>query len=97
MPRNTSGLKRDAGPGRPKGSRDKHPRSAKRAIEALLEDFGNDVALIESVIRKGLTARPPTSFPYLRLIVEQNAGAPEQDVNVRTVVKHVYETLEGRG
>jgi hypothetical protein len=76
--RNTSGLKRDAGPGRPKGSKDKVPRTARAAVTALIERLGADTELIESVLRKGLSARAPSSFPYLRLLIEQNIGAPEQ-------------------
>lgn len=43
MPRNTSGLKRDAGPGRPKGSRDKYPRSFRKLAEQFCEDHGKDI------------------------------------------------------
>ncbi len=79
--------------GRPKGSRNKFPKASKEAVAALLRKFGSNTALIEAVILAGLKARPPASFPYLRLIVEQQVGLPDQEVNVRTVVQHVYETL----
>lgn len=77
--------------GKPKGAKDKHPRSAKRAIELLLEEFGTDTELIGEVLRKGLQARAPSSFPYLKLVIEQNAGAPDQDLRVVTKVVHVHE------
>lgn len=77
--------------GKPRGAKDKHPRSAKRAVLQLLEDFGNDTTLIRDVLKKGLTAKAPSSFPYLRLIVEQHAGIPDQNVNLYTKVVHIHE------
>lgn len=77
--------------GRPKGAKDRLPRSAKQAVAGLLEKLGSDVELIESVLKKGLAARAPSSFPYLRLLVEQNVGAPDQNVNTKTTVVHKHE------
>lgn len=68
--------------GRPHGAKDKVPRTAKRAVEALIEKFGNDTELIEWVLRRGLQARAPSSFPYLRLIVEHNVGTPDAPENL---------------
>ncbi len=48
-----------------------------------MERFGSDVAFLEDVLRKGLSARAPSSFPYLRLVIEQNAGAPTQIIDVK--------------
>lgn len=76
--------------GKPKGAKDKHPRSAKAAVVGLLERFGHDTALIERVLRRGLEARAPSSFPYLRLIVEQHVGAPDQAVTGVTRVIHEH-------
>ena len=83
--RNTAGLKRGGSPGRPVGAKDRHPRSARRAVEDLLERFGNDPVLIESALRKGIGARPPASFPYLKLVVEKLTGAAEQTITLPTV------------
>ena len=69
--------------GKPKGAKDRFPRSAKRAVVALLERFGTDTALLETVLTKGLQARPPSSFPYLRLVIEQSLAAPEHVVDMR--------------
>ena len=77
--------------GKPAGTKDKHPRTAKRAVLQLLEDFGNDVKLIRGVLTSGLQAKAPASFPYLKLVIEQNAGLPEQDVNIHTKVVHIHE------
>ena len=68
--------------GKPKGAKDRYPRSAKRAVEWLLDRFGSDTDLLDTVLRQGLMARPPSSFPYLRLIIEQQLGAPDQHINV---------------
>lgn len=76
--------------GKPKGAKDHYPRSAKHAVTKLLEDFGNDVDLIGDVLRKGLTARAPSSFPYLKLVIEQNAGAPDANVNLVTKIVHEH-------
>lgn len=72
--------------GKPKGAKDKVPRSAKRAVELLIERFGTDTALLEKALRKGLEAKAPSSFPYLKLVVEQSVGAPEQPVTGTTTV-----------
>lgn len=69
--------------GRPVGAKDHYPRTAKRAITELLEKFGNDTELISRVLHNGLTARAPSSFPYLRLLVEQQLGAPDQTINLK--------------
>lgn len=77
--------------GKPKGAKDHFPRSAKRAVEGLLEQFGTDTALIGRVLREGLAAKAPSSFPYLRLVIEQSVGMPEQGVSLTTKVVHIHE------
>ena len=72
--------------GKPYGAKDRYPRSAKRAIEHLLEHFGSDTALLKRVLQRGLEARPPTSFPYFRLLVEQQLGAPDQAIILKNKV-----------
>jgi len=76
-------------PGRPKGAEDRLPRSAKAAA-GLFERFACDTALIEEVLTRGLKSRAPSSFPYLRLVIEQSAGAPAHAVDVRTMVVHKH-------
>jgi hypothetical protein len=44
LPRNTSGLKRDAGPGRPKGSKDKVTRSFRGIAAEFCAKHKNDLA-----------------------------------------------------
>lgn len=69
--------------GKPRGAKDHFPRSAKKAVEGLLGQFGNDITLLKRVLQRGLDAKPPTSFPYLRLIVEQQLGAPDQSITLK--------------
>ena len=76
--------------GKLKGTKDRVPRSAKQAVRKLLEDFGGDVALIARTLKKGLEARAPSSFPYLRLLVEHHLGTPDQTVHQRTTIVHEH-------
>lgn len=93
MQRGRPFVKGDARAGRRRGSRDTVPRSGRAAVRMLLERFGNDEALIEKALRAGLAAKPPASFPYLKLLIEQHAGAPDQQVSVVTkVVNEIHET-----
>jgi hypothetical protein len=79
--------------GKPKGAKDRVPRSARRMVEELLERLGSDPALIESALTKGITARPPSSFPYLKLVVEKLTGAPEQTINLPIVNRINHERI----
>jgi len=56
--------------------------------------FACDTELIEDVLTKGLRSRPPSSFPYLRLVIEHNLGAPGRAVDVRTTVVHKHSRNE---
>lgn len=69
--------------GKPLGAKDHHPRTAAAAVRNLLDEFGNDVELIRDALTKGLRAKAPSSFPYLRMVVEHHAGSPEQTVTHR--------------
>lgn len=68
--------------GKTKGAKDRFPRTARAAVTKLLEDFGNDVQLIEATLKRGLAAKPPSSFPYLKMVVEQNVGQAELPVTI---------------
>ena len=70
--------------------KEKFPRLARRAVDALVEVFGCDTDLIEMALMRGLQSRPSSSFPYLRLLIEQRIGTPEQPFQVRTVVIHEH-------
>lgn len=63
--------------GKAKGTKDRFPRSARSAVKALLEKFACDTDLIDRAMTKGINARPPCSFPYIRLVVEQQVGQAE--------------------
>ena len=47
--------------GKPKGAKDRfgHTRSAKHAVIELLDHLGNDTALLEATLVRGLQARAP--------------------------------------
>ena len=77
-------------PGKPEGAKDLVPRSAKAAVAGLLERFGNDTAMIGQAIRDGITAKAPSSFPYLRMVIEQQVGAPEQPIGLTTTIVHEH-------
>ena len=76
--------------GKPKGATDLLPRSAKAAVAGLLQRFGSDTAYLATVLSKGLDAKAPSSFPYLRLVVEQQVGAPDQNLAVTTKIVHEH-------
>lgn len=79
----TSGLKRDAGPGRPKGARNKVPASFKASIKKVFEDVAtDDPELIKAAVLRGLKGKPRESFPFLQLAAHYIDGKPADTVNV---------------
>ena len=96
MPRNTSGLKRDAGPGRPPGAKDKVPKSFKASIKQVFEDIAtSDPELIRTAVLKGLKGKPRESFPFLQLAAYYIDGKPADKLDVTmpppvTVINRFY-------
>lgn len=83
MPRNTSGLKRGAGPGRPTGSKNKIPSDFKASLRRVYEQLAeSEPELYEEAIRAGLTAKPPASYQYLQLAGHWFDGKPTERVEV---------------
>jgi len=78
-------------PGRPKGAKDKYPRTGRAAINRLLEEFALDPDLLRTALLRGLGARAPASLGYAKLLIEQRLGAPEQTVSQRTIVVHEHQ------
>ena len=76
--------------GRLKGKKDLIPRSAKRAIAGLIERVGSDTAVMGRLLREGLHVKPPGNFPFFRLVVEQQVGAPDQNVALTTKIVHEH-------
>lgn len=68
--------------GRPRGAKDKTPRTAKRVVEWLLERYALDVGLFDKAMRAGLRAKPGTSAAYCRMVLDHHAGAPDQAVTL---------------
>ena len=83
MPRNTSGLKRDAGPGRPKGRHNTVPTSFKRSLAGAFEQLEHEQPdLFKAALEAGLKAKPPRSFQYLQLWAHYRLGKPADTINV---------------
>lgn len=84
MPRDTSGLKRDAGPGRPKGSKDSIPKSVKASVRSVLEEVAQQhQADIKTAIVKGINAKPPASLRYLEVMAHYLDGKPAETVKLK--------------
>lgn len=81
--------------GKPRGAKDKRPRSARAAVNQLLDDYGMDVSRIKAAIDAGLDANPPHSLGYVKMVVEHQVGQPEQTVNVPGAVTFVIQKQPG--
>ena len=97
MPRNTSGLKTDAGPGRPKGSQNKVPGDFKASLRRVFEELHTtNPTLIRRAVEQGLRAKPPGSFQYLQLALAYSLGKPATklelsgQVELPTIVNHFH-------
>lgn len=83
MARNTSGLKRDAGPGRPAGRSNKVPASFKASCKRIFEEISSeDPAILKNAILRGLKGRPREAFPYVQLAAYYLDGKPKEQVHV---------------
>lgn len=82
MPRNTDGLKRSAGPGRPKGRRNTVPGSFKASIRGLYEKLAKEEpALFEAAIRRDLSNRRGTAaFHHVQLAAFYLDGKPKDRI-----------------
>ena len=89
MGTNTSGLKRDAGPGRPKGSKNKRTKE----MEAVWAEFLESDGYIDSAKRRVQSGRAPHLENYWLAKVN---GKPvekvalEGEFNLKTTVVHEY-------
>ena len=62
---------------RPKGAKDKVPRSLKASIRAICRAIGTEKPeVIERALLEGIKARPPKSFQYLQLWAHYTDGKP---------------------
>lgn len=67
------------GPGRPKGSRDKVPRTFKASVRAIFAEVAEEQpALLRDAILRGIQADPPKSYPYLQLAAHYLDGKPAE-------------------
>jgi hypothetical protein len=73
------------GPGRPKGRKNRVPKSFKASIKAVLELIAtDDPALIEKAVRRGLNGRPRESFPFIQLAAHYIDGKPADTIQVKS-------------
>lgn len=85
MPRNTSGLKRSAGPGRPRGARNKIPGSFKASVRDVFEQIATaDPELVKAAILRGLKGTPREAFAYVQLAAFYLDGKPADTVNINS-------------
>ena len=74
----TSGTWRKGQGGKPKGAKDKLPRSFKASVAAIFAEVASaDPGLIRSAIEKGLKSSPPRSYQYLALAGAYIDGKPK--------------------
>lgn len=101
---NNQNLKRDAGPGRPRGSRNKFPRSMKASVVRVLEAVVNESPdLIEQAVLKGLKGKPRESFPFLQMAAHYLDGKPKESIDLNgnlqmpTIVNALREASPKKG
>jgi hypothetical protein len=81
---NTKNLKRDAGPGRPRGSRNKVPFSVKASVKEVLEELAvSNRDEIRTAILKGINSKPPHSLRYIEVIAHYIDGKPADTVTIK--------------
>ena len=69
--------------GKRRGARDRFPRSAKRAMELMLEAHARQkLPMIVAALDKGIQARPPFSAGYLKLAIDHVKGLPDQTLDL---------------
>lgn len=74
-----SRLPRQAGPGRPKGSKDKVPRSLKASFRIVYEKICKENPdLLRKAIEAGLRGKPKEAFPFVQLGAFYLDGKPTE-------------------
>lgn len=87
-------FKKGHGKGRPKGAKDKVPRSFKASIRVLYQQLAADRPdLFENAVVKGLSAKPPFSFQYLQMGAHYIDGKPADTLKIIPLSKLSDETL----
>ncbi len=87
---NTSGLKRTAGPGRPKGSKNRKTKA--------LREFFSEVRSSPEWQGSAKTRMERGKAPHLEtLMVRDELGDPQQQVQANVTVRVVYEDLARTG
>lgn len=83
------------GPGRPKGSRDKVPRTFKASVRAIFAEVAAEQpGLLRDAILRGIQADPPKSYPYLQLAAHYLDGKPAERPHLTGLAKLSDEELQ---
>ncbi len=82
--------------GRPKGSKDRVPRTTKVSITAAFAKvISEDPTLLEDSIRRGLKAKVPANAPFIRMAREFLEGRPREQPSAAAVEpRHVKIVME---
>lgn len=81
--------------GRPRGAKNKTPRSVKRSLAEVLEHIERDHdGDIQAALLAGIRAKPPKSFPYLQLAYHYRVGKPKDTMDVNVTQPVVFECFE---
>lgn len=81
-------------PGRPKGSKDKVPRTFKASIRAVYQELATEKPeLFRTAIERGLRASAPKSFQYVQLGAHYLDGKPIETVKLLDQSKLSEDTI----
>ena len=90
VPKNTSGLLRTAGPGRPRGSKNRVPPTVKDAFHTVYHQIlSEEPDLIMAAVYRGLQSKKPQeTYPYLQLASYYGYGKPVETVKHQGDAQH---------
>ena len=88
--KNTSGLKRDAGPGRPAGSKNKIPATLKAAFQTVYHQLLSTAPeLFEEALERGIKSKKPQeAFAYLQIASHYVYGKPVETIKHQGDAQH---------
>jgi len=90
VPKNTSGLLRTAGPGRPRGSKNRVPPTVKDAFHTVYHQIlSEEPDLIMAAVYRGLQSKKPAeAFAYLQIASHYCYGKPVETVKHQGDAQH---------
>lgn len=70
-------------PGRPKGSKNKLPRSVMQTMREICEKIiSSENTTLRSALMRGVRSHPRFAFNYIRLLAEYNEGKPKETLDL---------------